>query len=185
MNQFAHFPANYAVHLDQELPGSGGEIPIFTAGRSGRVPPGVDGPLLGIEPVSGPRWLAYFANGYRSDDVVDAVFTTPDPDAVCVVARGAGYWVNVHKRDKVNVPVFPIRQVEVTDDKIIFVDFTRLASFCSSGLEWISEHLTFDRLKISELDVVQKVAVCHGWDAPSCKETELSVNLRTGQRILE
>lgn len=183
MNQFAHFPANYAVHLDQELPGSGGEIQTFTGDRLGRVPSGVDGPLLGIEPVTGPRWLAYFANGYRSDHVVDAVFTTPDPDVVCVVARGAGYWVNVQKREKLNVPVFPISQVELAGDRIIFADFTRLASFCCSGLEWISDRLTFDKLKIKELDTVQELAACRGWDAPSCKETEFSVNLRTGQRI--
>ena len=183
MNQLAHFPANYAVHLDQELPGSGGEIPTFTGDRAGRIPHGVDGPLLGIEPVTGPRWLAYFANGYRSDKVVDTVFTTPDPDAVCVVAKGAGYWVNVQKREKLNVPVFPISQVEVAGERMIFVDFTQLASFCCSGLEWISEQLTFDKLKIKELDTVQELAACRGWDAPSCKETEFFVNLRTGQRI--
>jgi hypothetical protein len=183
MNQFAHFPANYTIHLDQELPGSGGEIPSFTRDRSGRVPSGIDGPLLGIEPVTGPRWLAYFANGWRTNDLVDAVFTTPDPDAVCVVAKGAGYWLNVKTREKKNIPVFPIRQVEVAGNRVLFADFTRLASFCSVGLEWVSERLTSDKLKISEVDTAREVAVCNGWDAPSCRETEFSVDLRTGHRI--
>jgi hypothetical protein len=177
------FPANYSVHLNQELPGSGGGVTVFNQSGLDRPRPEFDGPLVSIEPAVGVAWLAGFSGGYNSSKVVDAFFTTPNPDAVCAVVRGAGYWVNTQTRLNTDVPIFPILQVLAAGERMLFVDFSRICAFNSRGLEWNSESLTPDELTVKAVDAGRQLATCVGWDAPPCKEIEFSVDLRSGRRI--
>ena len=122
MKMIEYFRANYELSFDQELPSSGGEVFQFVPSDDERNVRGVDGPLMGVQPRVGNRWLGIFGNGYKGT-VVDAAFTTPSPDVLCVVANGAGYWLNTITREKSNVQAFPIRQVEIVGEKNAFLRF--------------------------------------------------------------
>ncbi|MHB8411255.1 MAG: hypothetical protein ACYDDI_04830 [Candidatus Acidiferrales bacterium] len=178
MKQVANFPASYQLRFDAELPGAGGSFEIFA--RRTRAPRGCDGPLVLIQPGNANSWLACFCKGYPSGGVIDAVYTTPNTDAVCVISEGVGYWVDTIKREALNIPVFPIRQVECTDRLLLFADFTRLAAFGSNGLVWISHPRVWDHLIIKKVDTDEGRVICQGWNAPSGRAVEVVVNLETG-----
>jgi hypothetical protein len=177
------FSANYSVRLNQELPGSGGGVTVFNQSGLDRPRIEFDGPLVSIEPAVGAAWLAGFSGGYNSSKVVDAFFTTPNPDVVCAVVQGVGYWVNTHTRLNTHVPIFPILQVLVAGERMLFVDFSRICAFNSRGLEWISESLVSDGLTVKTADAGTNIATCRGWNAPTCNEIEFFVDLRSGRRI--
>jgi hypothetical protein len=183
VRNFKDFPANYDIDLDAELPGTGGNVTVFDRSGLDRPRTAFNGPLVSIEPVAGVAWLAGFSGGYGSAKVVDAFFTTPDPDVVCAVIQGTGYWVNTQTRHHTDIPVFPILQVLIAGERMLFVDFTTIGAFNSRGLEWVSERLTFDGLTVKTVDAGGQVATCRGWDAPCCKDEEFLVDLRMGRRV--
>src|SRR5208282_1022017 len=181
MIQVFHFPMNYAVYFDQELPPSGGAVVSFKAGSQQGGSKGLDGPLLGIEPRGEARWLACFASGHRGSGFVDAVYATPDPDVLCVVSHGIGYWINTLTRKKDDVRAIPIRQVQATGELLMFVDFTRVACYGSQGLLWISDTLVSDRLVIARAEPASGLIECRGWDAARGEHVAVSVDLKTGK----
>jgi hypothetical protein len=158
------FVANYIVDTDRDLP-SGGKPPVqFPLGIDGI---GLGGPLLAIELSDGTTWFAVFAGGIEKGNFLSGVFHTPDPDTVCVVTKGTGYWVNTLSRTSVDIPTVPIRQVEATSELIMFVDFTTVSAFGKEGLIWQSDILVSDELSIQNVDEQQNVVTCAGWDAPT------------------
>jgi hypothetical protein len=178
------FAANYEIETGQELPGAGGEVVTFARGQTGSVSKGLSGPLLRIEPRKGLAWLACFGDGYSSGEAVNAILTTPDPDAACVIVDGAGYWINTRARTGSDIRVFPIRQVEVVGELLLFADFTRLAAYGASGPVWISQRLVSDRLRILRADFDAKLVYCMGFKADSVKDVEVKVDLTTGRTVL-
>jgi hypothetical protein len=182
MKYFDHFPANYMIDFDCELPGADGNVAAFKHGFDGSPPFGLDGPLLRIRPTAGYAWLAVFAAGLRpSAGFVDAVLTTPNPDAVCVISYGAGYWIDTLTRTNRDLPLFPVRQVEIAAEMILVADYFRLAALDSHGLKWISGRLVADGLKIERVDPIRKSIICSGFDPSQCKSVEVCVNLQTGE----
>jgi hypothetical protein len=180
------FETHYVVDREAELPPSGGPITYFK--RNGVVDAGagegMSGPLLRISPKRGDSWLACFAGGYPGSGVADGVFPTPNPDVVCVISNGAGYWVNTKTREKSDVPLFPVRAVEAARDLLILADFTRLVAYGMSGLIWRSERLVTDRLSIMKIDSASNIAECRGWDPiRAAGEITFMVNLGDGRRI--
>lgn len=180
MEQIANFPANYQLNFDAELPATGGSFKIFSHGNA--TPHGCDGPLVRIEPKNGVPWLACFCKGYEPGQVADGAYTTPNSDIVCVVSKGAGFWVDTVKRESTNIPAFPIRQVEYTKRLLIFADFTNLATFGSNGLLWISDRLVWDNLVIKTVDADKDRIVCQGWNPLASRDVEVIVNLKTGEK---
>ncbi len=182
MRQVTSFPANYTVDSNVELPPAGGDVVAIKRGSRSKPMTGLNGPLLSIEPGEGSRWLACFSRGYDRTSVVDGVFTTPNADVVCVVSQGAGYWVHTVTRESRDIPIFPIRQMETAEKEMLFVDFTRLAAFNSTGMHWISETLVSDQLVIVRIDLHRRLILCRGWKASAGSEEEFAVELDTGKR---
>jgi hypothetical protein len=83
------FPHRYQADLLDELPG-GNAIPTFYfPGVSQKGGP--DGLLVSIRPNEAQPWLGIFAfGGYGPITVLSS---TPDPDILLVVSRGAGYYI--------------------------------------------------------------------------------------------
>ena len=181
MEQVAKFSANYRLNFDVELPAAGGGFRIFA--HSPATPHGCDGPLIRIESKSGIPWLACFCKGFKSGDVADAAYTTPNPDVACVISNGAGYWVNTLERDATNVPVFPIRQVECTHHLLLFADFTNIAAFGSNGPLWVSDRLVWENLIINTVDENNGRVLCQGWNPLAARDVEVIVDLQTGRAI--
>ena len=181
MRFFEYFPANYRVEFDCELPGTGGGVASFKHGLNDPGGKGLDGPLIHIQHDGVSSWLAVFAAGYTSGHAVNGVFATPNPDVACIISGGAGYWVDTLARTSNDIPVFPIRQVEVTEGEILFADFSCLAAFDSRGVKWVSDGLVSDMLRIERVDPIRKSIICSGYDAPQSRKIEVCVNLETGE----
>src|SRR5689334_23331794 len=82
-----------------------------------------------IVPNGSPAWRGFFAAGFDSPQVMNAVCSCPDPDCVCVVAGGYAYvvrssdpeqWSRIEQR-----PVLELRAV--TDQQLmLFSGFTSI-----------------------------------------------------------
>ena len=183
MKLVEEYPANYEIELNSELPGSGGEFSVFTFSDGDTKPRGLGNAFLAIIRPDVSKWGAGFAGaGFKPPEVIDAVFTTPNPDVVCVVSQGAGYWVHTRTREKTNVRAFPIRQVETTKDKMLFADFTRIACYGSQGLEWLSR-IVADGLHVNTVDAEHSRISCEGWDPKLSRSETVWVDLKTGVAI--
>ena len=83
------FPATYELEIDADLPpAGGGPLQFFYPGamQTG----GSSDLLVKVTPSSGEAWFANFAAG---DYPLTAATTCPDPNVLCVVVGGAGYFV--------------------------------------------------------------------------------------------
>ncbi len=181
MRAAEHFPANYSISPDVELPASGGPVVNFKYGTLASATLGVDGPLIRIEPAVGLPWLACFSKGYKGADVVNAILATPNPNVVCVVCEGAGYWVDTVHRTKEDVRAFPVRQIEAVREFLIFVDFTKVAAYGSSGVAWVSQPLVSDRLVLEKTSPDSDVLVCQGLNAATGRHVEIRLDVRNGR----
>jgi hypothetical protein len=138
--------------------------------------------VLKITPANGNPWLGVFACGFDSPFVVDAVFSTPDPEKLCIVAGGYSYIFEAgNPRMWDRLPVVPVVHAHSVpeSDMLVFGDFTRLAAYGSAGLLWVSERLTWDGIKIS--GIADGVVRGFGWDATTGRDLEFAVNLATGE----
>ena len=178
-----HFLADYSLITAAELPPSGQRVVHFKFGATQAPPHGLDGPLVQIEPKNGSSWFAVFGGGYSGAGVVDEIFTTPRPTIVCVISKGAGFLVDTVNESKQDVPVFPVRQVEVRNDLLIFADFTRLAAYGAGGIAWVSEDLVSDKLIIGESRAHTAVLACRGLDVATQHDIEVEVDILTGRVI--
>jgi hypothetical protein len=183
MKLIAHFAANYRVDFEAELPGERSDVLAFSQRNPRTDSIRRDGPLVKVVTDGSEAWFATFANGDRSGPWLECAFTTPDPDCLCVVAHGAGYWVHVRERTKEDVPIFPIRQFKLFNDGLLLADFTSIARYDASGLAWRSERLISDRLDILSVSETDRIIVCSGWDAASAHEAFVQLDLLSGRRL--
>jgi hypothetical protein len=115
---------------------------------------GRDGILVRVYSHGGQPWLGTFAFGRLSSDGVSGAFTMPDPDRLCVVARGEGYIVSA------NAPALwePVRSVPIMDVRpirgqeiIVFADPWELVAYGQTGIKWRTGRLAWDGLRITEV----------------------------------
>jgi hypothetical protein len=174
------FPHSCTVTLT-ELSGNGQQPPIYFPAAT--TLGGNDGLLLQFANSDGRNWKGCFAFG---DYELCGVFSLPDPDSMCVVSKGTGYWVYVNAPEQsYEMPVRPIRDVRVLLDAqiILLADFASLSAFGSKGRLW-SQQVCWDELKISNIhDGVVKGT---GFDPTNRQQStaEFAVELSTG-RVLQ
>jgi hypothetical protein len=127
-------------------------------------------------------WVGFFALGFDSDQVVNQVCSTPDPELFCLAVGGYAYlvkacdpaaWQRVEQRPVVDLRVLPQQGL------VLFAGFTSITAVGSSGIVWTTERLTWEGLTITEIDGDKLLG--RGWDAPSDKEVPFEVNLKTGK----
>jgi hypothetical protein len=142
---------------------------------------GGDGILLRVRPDHGQAWLGTFAFGRVSPKGFSGLFTTPDPEYLCVVARGEGYFVPANKPEawgSVGVkPVVDVRPVGA-HGIIVFADFTRLWAYGPTGLKWKTSRLAWDGLEITEITSTSIVGVF--WDVSNQTTANFVVDLVSG-----
>jgi hypothetical protein len=175
------FPHSYSVILLSELPGNDLRRPIYFPGVTTRG--GKDGLLLRFTCSNDKQWSGCFAFG---DHEMCGVFAVPNPDCVCVVSKGSGYWIYVNEPEKSSqVQVFPIRDVRVVPDArtLLLTDFTSLHAFGSDGQLW-KHRVCWDDLKIQDIraGIVRGV----GYDPTNRKQSvaEFAVELATGRVLV-
>ena len=140
------------------------------------------GTYLRVVPDNASSWIGFFSLGYDSDKVVNAVFSCPHADWLCVVAGGYGYLVNAADPNQwqrlEQRPVVDVRVVK-EQDLLLFVGFLNISAVGASGLLWTSERLSWEGLSISRIERETLHGV--GWDAMTDKDVPFEVDLRTGK----
>lgn len=183
MEQRFIFKANYSVNSRVELSPVGG--PVVAFGPEGTNPNiGLDGgPLCMISPTGRAAWMASFKFGYPSPLALSGIFSTPNPEILCVVAGGFGYWVDVVQQTKSDIKCFPVRQVRVFEnpDLLVFADYTRLAAYDDNGLKWRTDRLVLGDLFIVDQDI--STLICEGLDAVAATTVQFKINLFSGLKL--
>src|SRR4051794_11982997 len=88
------FPHTYEVEQLNETPGVSSTPHFYYLG--GKTTGGRDGVLVKILPQAGQAWLGTFGFSRVAPTEVSGVFTMPDPEQMCVVAKGQGYLVSAN-----------------------------------------------------------------------------------------
>lgn len=139
------FPANYDVELLEELYPTY-EPRFFYPGA--HTDGGANGPTFRVAPAARAPWLGTFAFRHRGAGS-SGVFTTPDPDVVCIAAAGAVYLVHADKPEWWSqLDLEPVRQIIQVPGAgvIVFVGDIMIEAHDRQGRVWITPRLGFDRL---------------------------------------
>jgi hypothetical protein len=175
------FPRNYEVKMLEAAP------PVHPIEKLYHYPLELEegdrsGAYLRVIPQGEQAWVGFFALGFDSDQVVNQVCSTPDPERFCVVVGGYAYvvkaanpaeWLRVEQRPVVDLQVLPQKAL------VLFAGFTSITAVGSSGIEWTTERLSWEGLTITEIDGDKMLG--HGWDALADKDVPFEVDLKTGK----
>lgn len=132
-----------------------------------------------VIPVDGEPWVGRFECGPGG---ATGLFATPSPTALCVVAKGQGFWIPVLAPTRYEmIRSIPIQEVLVVPGrpKLVFVDHTRLAAYGPSGLLWLTDDLSWDGLKVTE--VTAPMIRGTAWDSLANREVPFSVDIENGE----
>lgn len=127
-------------------------------------------------------WYGFFAVGFDSDQVVNAVCSCPDSDALCAVAGGYAYvvaatdparWFQIEQRPVVDVRADP------ESGLLLFAGFTAITALGREGVRWTTAKLSWEGVSMAEIGDGKLHG--RGWDAMSDKEVPFEVDLATGK----
>lgn len=176
------FPHTYQAQERFELPGSGeSEIPAIYIPRPLNRGEHA-GVWLRVCASNGRAWTGVFAYGLGG---ITRIMSSPDPDSVIVISKGAAYLTRADDPDNVKqLPIHPVTDVRVITEYglVIFANFSRLFAYGAHGLRWESSHLCTDFLKILRVD--GGAIAGSGYDPGGPTETiDFAVDLQTGESI--
>lgn len=173
------FKHNYSYNLISETTGLEGQK-FYYPGASRRG--GVDGLILRIDRFDKDAWIGMFACGNYGPNTLTGIYTTPDPDQICVVAKGNAFFVKTNDpEDWQQIQAVPVTNVICIPKKqtIIFSDFTNLVAYGDHGLKWRSNRLTFDDLRITSYN--DSYIEGEFFDIRSESTEKFSVNVDNGE----
>jgi hypothetical protein len=118
-------------------------------------------------------------------DGLNLLINSPNPEVLVAVAGGVAYSVPVRSpEDYEVVPLRPVREAAYAPDLgvVVLVGWTSLVGIGASGKQhWTAERLCSDGF--DEVRVTSTTVVVRGFDAPSDREVETTLDLRTGERV--
>ncbi len=150
-----HFTPEFVVSHDPEFPGNGQwGCPVFGFGRDGKPQEPFEsrwGTPVVIEVVSTERerWIGQFAAGGLGG--VSGLFATPRNRALCVVADGLAYLLDVDNAGSgAQIVQDQVEQVEAVGvaDLLLLVRSTDIVAIGANGVEWRSSRLAVDELRV-------------------------------------
>lgn len=131
---------------------------------------------------SGPPWAGFFAAGFESPQVINAVCSCPDPDSFCVVSGGYAYVVkSSNPREWYRIEQRPVVELtSLTEEQLIlFSGFTSITALGRQGVAWTTERLSWEGIQITRIDKDALHGL--GWDARNDREVPFQVDLKTGK----
>jgi hypothetical protein len=185
------FRPAYEIEVDPEFPGDGDwHAPAFFFDRDKTVSqsPGDSrwgAPLVIRATVDQERWVGTFTAGI---DGVQGVFATPDPRRVCCVVAGLAYVVDV-KDPGAGAELAQWQTVSVTPvtggNTLLLVGFVDMTALGQGGIEWRSERLVLDDLRILQVsaDEIVCTGTIPGHDAPRIALDPATGQLMKGPQI--
>jgi hypothetical protein len=175
------FPHNYEAKLLESTP------PVHPLERLYHYPAELEegdraGAYVRVVPAAGAAWTGFFAAGFDSTRVLDAILSCPDPDSVCVVAGGYAYavkardpgqWFQIEQRPAVEIHAL----VEI--GLLLCVGFTSITALGLAGVVWTTDRLSWEGVHVSK--IADTVLEGQGWDAIKDREVPFTVDLKTGK----
>lgn len=174
IQDFSAFPHVYEARLLPGLPA--GEVPNVLNFPSSR---GRDGTLVAVCSRGAPDWVGVFAFGGTG---LTALFSTPDPRALLVVSRGAGYHVQVGNPPTVTgLRFFPILDARPVPERnlIILVSHTRIAAIGPNGLLWRTQRISWDGISITAIG--RQYIEGESWDPKTSVRPGFRVDIDSGE----
>lgn len=174
------FEGHYSCEVLSDLPSNGLDRFYFPGAQSH----GKDGLIVQVTPIRRAPWFGIFSFGEVAKEGVTAIYTMPNPNQLCVVARGEGYLVEAENP----VAWQPVRSIPVIDARVIlerkivvFASFTDLVAYGASGIQWRSERLAWDRLSV--VGTTSDYLTGEFWDHSSDEKKTFIVDLTTGNSV--
>jgi hypothetical protein len=172
------FPHKFACKVLDELPGGPTHRRHFFPGYQAG---GQDGVTVQVLPEAADAWIGTFAFGKFGKAGISRVLSMPDPEKLCVVARGAGYVVFASTPDAWEVvgaiPIIDVRVVAAAG-LVVFANYTEMLAYGKNGVKWRTKRLAWDGLKI--IAVGDQTLVGEYWDIREERMQRFEVDLATG-----
>lgn len=169
------WPREFDIDILPGLP-PGGPAPLqFPASAS---PRGREGLVVRVSQAES-TWDGNFQFG---DGTLTAVYVTPSPHHLCVVARGCGYWVSANDPGVYEViDAYPVKEVRPLRDigLLLFVDYTDIEAYSAGGRTWASGRVSWDGITIMQAD--ERGVLGRAWDAVAEKEVGFFIDPRSGR----
>lgn len=166
MNVEPSFPHSYRCAVRRELSVS---LPQWNFGKG-------DGVIVEVEPEQGLTWQGVFGFGEAVANRVTALSATPDPNVLCVVARGAGYLVEVEDPSRFEEiecrPILGLHAV-ANENVLLLHDFVHFVAYDDRGLAWKSPRISWDGIREVRIDV--RTIRAQVWRGEDWIETELEL----------
>ena len=171
----AGWPRSYEVEVSTPLPSKVANVLEFRATGRRAAEQGI---VLKVRADSF-TWIGTFERG---DGKLSAIYFTPSPDHLCVVAGGVGYWIPVLDPKRYEVmPIGPIQEVRPLHALalLLFADYTELAAYGAGGQRWITRRVSWDGIEILRADA--KGILGRAWDATREAKVGFFVDPETGR----
>ena len=139
--------------------------------------------VLPDAPASQP-FLATCALGFRDSAVPSGLWSAPNPDELCAVSGGYAYLIDTTAPERFTmIPYRPVLQVRPASpaNLLLFIGHRNLLAWGPTGQAWESEKLSDEGITITAIEDTQLRGT--GWQMLTDKETQFSLDLRTGLRI--
>jgi hypothetical protein len=170
------FPHRFACEVLHDLPE--GPRHFFPGSQAA----GQDGVVVRVVPETADAWVGMFAFGKLGKDGISRVLTMPDPEKLCVVARGAGYVVSASKPETWEavraIPIVDVRAVP-SAGVVVFANYTEMLAYGEGGVKWRTKRLAWDGLKI--VSVGDRILVGEYLDIRDDELRRFEVDLVTGE----
>jgi len=174
------FPHRYECQHLVEMPSLTSTPHYYFPGAS--TEGGKDGLIVEVCVEKAPKWLGTFAFGTLSPKGMSGIFTTPDPNRLCVVSRGSGFLVAAADPNKWAmvraVPIVDVRPV-VAQGILVFATLTDLVAYNEAGIKWRTKRLAWDGLTLT--GVTETVIAGTFYDIRKEARGTFVVDLTTGE----
>jgi hypothetical protein len=133
---------------------------------------------------SAPPFLATCALGFRDAIVPSGIWSCPNPNEICAVSGGYAYLIDTTEPDRFTMtpyrPVLEVRPIAAIG-LLLFVGHHGILAWGESGHAWQSEKLSDEGVTITAIEATHLHGL--GWNMMADKETEFTLDLKTGLRI--
>jgi hypothetical protein len=139
------------------------------------------------EPEDSPcaqQFLATCALGFRDPAVPTGLWSTPNPEEICAVSGGYAYLIDTTAPKRFTMipyrPVLAVRPAPAAN-LLLFVGHRSILAWGPSGQAWESEKLSDEGITITAIE--DALLRGTGWQMLTDRETQFSLDLRSGLRL--
>jgi hypothetical protein len=149
IEEFAH---SYVLDVASDWPVHGEEIIAFPSYQKLDRHTGVFHDIR-FYPKSGGSWVGQFEWSQRAK-FEHAVLSVPNPNQVCVISCGAGFWVDVEAKKATNLECLPIASAlaSQTHGIILIATWSDLFAYGTAEIAWSLNNIAMDSLRITQIE---------------------------------